>query len=314
MANQTSIEWCDTTWNPTTGCSPISAGCERCYAARFAKRLAGRCGYPEDNPFKVTLHPDRLDEPLKWRKPKRVFVCSMGDLFHEDIPEMYIVDTFSIMAEAYWHTFIVLTKRPQRMKEVLTSPTVANDVWLQTSSGVNDEKSPWPLPNVWFGVTAENQETADERIPILLQIPAAVRFVSCEPLLEPVSFRWAHWVDSDEMHRRFGRHHHLDGLREIDWVIVGGESGPDARPVHPNWVRDLQKQCQTVKVPFFFKQWGEWALAYTTGPQFELRRLADDEVIMKSGSGGQVMKKVGKKKAGRLLDGRTWDETPISLG
>jgi protein gp37 len=132
----TKIEWCDETWNPITGCTPISEACEHCYAKRMANRLRGRFGYPKDEPFRITLHPDRLDQPLRWKKPRMIFVCSMGDLFHEDIPAKSIIDCLSIMAEAWHHTFLILTKRPERAKEIFTHPTVANDVWLQTSRGV----------------------------------------------------------------------------------------------------------------------------------------------------------------------------------
>ena len=169
----TKIEWVinqdgtmGISWNPVTGCTPVSEGCQRCYAKRMSIRLAGRFGYPKNNPFEVTLRPERLNDPLKWSKPRRVFVCSMSDIFHENVPEIWILTVFAIMAETPQHTYMIITKRPHRMNKVLTSPTVANDVWLQTGRGVNAEPSLWPLRNVWLGVTAENQARADERIPI----------------------------------------------------------------------------------------------------------------------------------------------------
>lgn len=410
MANS-KIEWTEKTWNPVTGCTKISPGCQNCYAERMSKRLAGRCGYPKRNPFEVTYHHARLSEPYGWRKPARVFVCSMGDLFHEDVTDKFIIDVLSIMAEASQHTFLVLTKRPERMKEIMTHDTVANDVWLQTSRGCNDEPSPWPLSNVWLGVTAENQEQADKRIPILLQIPAAVRFVSVEPMLRPVDlnkwimprtpftpenapkswdeFAWPDWVpgkvreqiesfwgqfgrgpkdwaenaisnDSPPFGMQMGyqedgrtvygrwifawnnigrlvddkgnvyypsipRAHLLDTTRyywhDLHWVICGGESGPGARPMHPDWVRSLRDQCAAAGVPFFFKQWGEWEAFYDRdiddpdwrdipeyGPGITRLNLAGGTGF--HGERVVYFRKVGKKAAGRLLDGRIWDEAP----
>jgi protein gp37 len=257
---KTKIEWTEYSWNPVTGCTPASEGCQNCYAKRMATRLKGRYGYPEDEPFKVTLHPEKLKEPLKWKKPRRVFVCSMGDLFHEQVPDEYIAKVWEVMNNASQHTFLVLTKRPQRMKDFLARlGWYIHDRDGYPMEAVLDEGGKYTLKNVWLGVTAENQQRADERIPILLQIPAAVRFVSIEPMLGPV-------VIPEEW---------------PDWVICGGETGPGARPIHPDWVRSLRDQCQVAGTPFFFKSWGEWA-----------------------------EHKVGRKKAGRLLDGRTWDEIP----
>jgi protein gp37 len=257
---KTKIEWTEYSWNPVTGCTPASEGCQNCYAKRMATRLKGRYGYPEDEPFKVTLHPEKLKEPLKWKKPRRVFVCSMGDLFHEQVPDEYIAKVWEVMSNASQHTFLVLTKRPQRMKDFLARlGWYIHDRDGYPMEAVLDEGGKYTLKNVWLGVTAENQQRADERIPILLQIPAAVRFVSIEPMLGPV-------VIPEEW---------------PDWVICGGETGPGARPIHPAWVRSLRDQCQAAGTPFFFKSWGEWA-----------------------------EHNVGKKKAGRLLDGRTWDEMP----
>ena len=239
----TRIEWITNpdgtkgeTWNPVSGCTKVSAGCKNCYAERMAKRLAGRCGYPEaPHQFDVTLHPDRLEQPLRWKKSRTVFVCSMSDLFHEDVPFDYVDEIFGIMAEAPQHSFQLLTKRPERAISYISDANL---------SATNVETHlVWPLPNVWLGVTAENQETADARIPLLLQTLAAVRFVSCEPLLEPVEIRksWLYPYDKDHPGK-------------IDWVIVGAETGPGARPMHPDWARDVRDQCQEAGVPFFFKK------------------------------------------------------------
>ena len=210
----TKIEWTDESWNPVTGCTKVSAGCQNCYAERMAKRLRGRFGYPDDDPFRVTLHPDRLEQPLRWRKPRRVFVCSMGDLFHEDVPDEFIDQVFAVMALAKEHTFQVLTKRPERMKSYLSDRATYQRVRKETEEGdvcglyldslcgwefrqaqnqwwTNLPPDRWPLPNVWLGTSVEDQATADERIPQLLECPAAVRFVSCEPLLSSVDLtRW----------------------------------------------------------------------------------------------------------------------------
>jgi protein gp37 len=222
----TKIEWADKVWNPITGCSKISEGCQNCYAERMANRLKGRYGYPEDNPFEVTVHEDRLEEPLKWKKPSRVFVCSMGDLFHEDIDPSVIQDALWCMEKVPQHTFLILTKRPDTMRKYLR-------VFY------HQKKIPG---NIWFGVTVENQQRADERIPILLQIPAAVRFVSVEPMLGFV-----------DLERYLGRKAVSEG---IDWVICGGETGPGARPAQQKAIVDLYKQAKAANIPFFFKKWG----------------------------------------------------------
>jgi len=233
MAN-TSIQWTNKVWNPVTGCTKISAGCQHCYAARMAHRLNGRYGYPlAPNEFKVTLHPDKLSEPGKWRKPSMIFVDSMGDLFHPDVPDAFIEMVFLRMANFYWHTFQVLTKRAERMQRFVSA--------LDTKEIIGE--SVRPFRNIWLGVSAENQATADERIPWLLKTPAAVRFISVEPML--------------------GRIDLSEGLTlrgpALNWVIAGGESGPGARP-HPSLidVRYLKAQCVRTGVPFFLKQmWGE---------------------------------------------------------
>lgn len=234
MAQQTAIEWTQCTWNPVTGCTKISPGCANCYAERMAKRLKAMDMPRYSRGFAVTLQEDVLDAPLRWKKPKMVFVNSMSDLFHEDVPTAYVRRVFDVMQQTSHHTFQVLTKRSPRLAELAPS-------------------LPWP-PNVWMGVTAENADCVF-RINDLRQTGAAVKFLSLEPLLSPLP--------------------NLE-LNDIDWAIVGGESGPRARKMEPAWATDIRDQCISAGVPFFFKQWGG----------------------------------VNKKKTGRLLDGRTWDELP----
>ena len=295
---QTKIEWADKVWNPITGCTPISEGCQNCYARRMANRLKGRYGYPKDDPFQVMFHPKKLDEPLDWRKPQRIFVCSMGDMFHGKVQEEWINQIVGEIIYAYEHIFLILTKRP-----------AAAELYFKSHPNSNP-------PNLWLGVSIENQWTADERIPILLNIPAAKRFVSVEPMLGEINL-------SESLGIR--RYTTLDGLPEtpywkrligtpllgiLDWVICGGETGPKARPMHPDWVTSLRDQCQAAGVPFFFKQWGEWDVDYEH-PTHIIMRDGTCEVINQGNScSGVAIKKVGKKKAGRLLDGRTWEERP----
>ena len=285
MAN-TKIEWTEKSWNPVTGCTKISPGCQNCYAERMSKRLRGRCGYDAENPFKVTLHPNRLEEPLRCSKPSTIFVCSMGDLFHPEVPFAYIERVFNIMLHAPQHTFLVLTKRPRTAKMFL-DPNLRSDVFKH-----------WPLPNVWLGVTAENRPMWYERVPILKQIEAAKRFVSCEPDLGPLGE-----VD----------------LIGLDWIICGGETGPNARPMHPDWARSLRDQCQEAGVPFFFKQWGEWAPMGVLYAKGESRFVLNDGTSINNEqyATGEApdkypcrMVRVGKKAAGRSLDGREWNEMP----
>lgn len=247
----TKIEWTERTWNPITGCSKISEGCEHCYAERMAKRLAGRAGYDKDNPFRVTIHGKRHHDPEKWRDPSMIFVCSMGDLFHKDVPTGDIWDTLCVMRDLPRHTFQVLTKRPERFF----------DLQKRTSFF-----SFPPAKNIWFGVTAENRARADERIPTLLQIPAAVRFVSVEPMLGPVDI--GKWLYGYHQTHRDGTQQYpsghiplpLSGCKTIhshpplDWVICGPETGPGARKMEIQWARDLRDQCEAAGVPFFFKK------------------------------------------------------------
>ncbi len=234
---QSRIEWTGSTWNPVTGCTKISAGCQHCYAERMAIRLQAM-GQPNyKNGFQITCHEHVLELPLTWKKPQTVFVNSMSDLFHEEIPEAFIHRVFGVMKRAHWHQFQVLTKRADRLQKLAPS-------------------LPWP-DNIWMGVTVENQ-ICTQRADALRGTPAKIKFLSIEPLL--------------------GRVSKLD-LTDIDWVIVGGESGPNARPIQKEWVIEIKQMCDTSGIPFFFKQWGG----------------------------------VNKKKAGRELLGKTWDAVPSPL-
>jgi protein gp37 len=290
------------------------------------------------------LHPDRLDQPLRWRKPRRVFVVSMGDLFHKDVPDKFIDRVFAVMALSPQHTFQVLTKRPARMAEYVQLMIggrrhlgdalgeigyegFAGRLAIVRAFGVKfgtiAEPPYRPFPNVWLGTSAENQQAADERIPTLLQTPAAVRFVSCEPLLGPVDLRpWLPFVmpphdEIDEDPRVVG-YPPESAFRDADklrWVICGGESGPNARPMHPDWARSLRDQCQRAGVPFLFKQWGEWlpVSQATLGRPGQVASVRS--CLAGDGESADVDSwyRVGKKAAGRKLDGRTWDEHPAQL-
>ncbi|MEV0048489.1 phage Gp37/Gp68 family protein [Nocardia rhamnosiphila] len=276
----TAIEWTEVTWNPVTGCDRISAGCDNCYALAMAKRLKGmgaekyqRDGDPRTSGpgFGVTVHPAALDIPRRWRRPKLVFVNSMSDLFHAKVPAEFVRQVFDVMASTPQHTYQVLTKRPLRARRMA------------------EQGLEFP-PNVWFGVSVENQDAADQRIPELNRIPAAVRFLSCEPLIGPVDL-YDHlfpercpdgcrcrWPDDGDAYECAcgGACSEWAPSPALDWVIVGGESGPNVRPMHPNWVLDLRDQCVNAGAAFFFKQWG-----------------------------GRT-----PKQNGRILDGRTWDQMP----
>ena len=289
---ETSIEWTDRVWNPTTGCDRVSPGCDHCYAMTMAKRLKGMgsAKYQTDGDprtsgpgFGVATHPNSLNGPLRWRKPQRIFVNSMSDLFHDQVPDDYIARVWEVMAQCPQHTFQILTKRHGRMRSLLNSSTF---------------NSP-PLPNVWLGVSAENQQWADIRIPALLDTPAAVRFVSAEPLLGP--------IDLTDLGEARGTY---DGPW-LDWVIVGGESGAGARPMHPDWARSLRDQCVAAGVPFLFKQWGEYAPGVLdTGTRKGLVRRGWYPNYPSTEGNYETVSRVGKKAAGRELDGATWDQYP----
>ena len=239
MSDASAIEWTDATWNPVRGCVKVSPGCKHCYAETFAERFRGVAGHPFEQGFDLRLVPEKLGEPLRWRRPRRIFVNSMSDLFQDGVPTEFIASVGRVMAQASWHTYQVLTKRHERMLRLLSGELG----WMGR------------LPSVWFGVSVENRRYGIPRVEALRQTPASVRFLSIEPLLEDL-----------------GR---LD-LRGIDWVIVGGESGPGARPMREEWVLSIRDQCRSARVAFFFKQWGG----------------------------------VRKRDTGRLLRGRTYDGFP----
>jgi protein gp37 len=372
MAETSSIEWTDATWNPITGCSVVSPGCTNCYAMKLAGgRLqhhpsrAGLTVASKAGPVwngQVRLNRDWLDQPLRWGRPRRIFVCAHGDLFHEDVPDAWIDQVFARMALSPQHTFQVLTKRAARMRAYVAGafdriviammqlveqgwPIVRDTMeafglpWRQPASA--DDW--WPLSNVWLGVSAEDQARADERIPELLATPAAVRFLSAEPLLGPIDLRT--WIGNV--------HHHPDndvaaaavqavvraakakmGFVGLDQVILGGESGRGARPMHPDWARQVRDDCAAASVPFFFKQWGAFS-EFEAGEPNRVVEVGSDEAdaILEFLPGraawvhadgrvwhraddlpeetpARLMVNVGKKAAGRLLDGRTHDGMP----
>ena len=240
MAERSSIEWTDATWNPVRGCTKISPGCKHCYAETFAERFRGVKGHPYEQGFDLRLVPEKLNEPFRWHSPKRVFVNSMSDLFHEGVPDSYIESVTDVMVKAHWHTYQILTKRSTRMRDL-----------LNTKLRFGAEMS-----HIWWGTSVEDKKHGVPRIEHLRSAPARVRFLSIEPLLEELGSL---------------------KLSGIHWVIVGGESGPGARPMQREWVISVRRQCRQQNVPFFFKQWGG----------------------------------VRKSKNGRILDGRTYDEMPI---
>lgn len=328
----TKIEWTDTTWNPVSGCTKISAGCKNCYAELLHERFNGKNSFS-----KVTAHPTRLFKPIHWKKPRKIFVNSMSDLFHKDVKFEFIDMVFAIIALCPQHTFQILTKRPEIMRDYFSAPKSELIARWESASYVlgladkNDDtvapacqifnycNNNWPLPNVWLGVSVEDQITADKRIPILQTIDAAVRFISCEPLLGPIDLQLHLYALPPQVHP-------FD--ETIHWVIAGGESGPKARPMHPDWIRAIQKTCEKSKVPFFFKQWGEFghhalpfhslthwvnkAQTWLTGWRRGKDKCIDiTGLICDSGSNFQeaaypvyAMRKIGKTKAGNFLDGK----------
>lgn len=350
MSATSRIEWTDTTWNPVAGCTHVSAGCDHCYAARQAsgrlKNSATYVGLAEDGRFTgmVRLLPDRLAWPLRKRNPLRIFVNSMSDLFHADIPDEFIARVFAVMAMTPQHTYQLLTKRHARMRSLLGSATFHHQVAEQGRTHLIGCQQDWlavgamlggqPLPNVWLGVSAEDQATANLRIPALLETPAVVRFVSAEPLLGP--------IDLTALQRRPGgpRIDALAGdVRDhdgtiyaaapgcLDWVIVGGESGTGARPMHPDWARSLRDQTTQAGRAFLFKQWGEW-LGYEPDAQPPFwtapnGNTVDGHIFPPTLSDGDpvdgwwapepadvVYQRAGKKAAGRALDGHIHDDYP----
>lgn len=388
MSDKSKIEWTDASWNPIRGCSRESDGCKNCYAEVQALRiqrlergrgvaegkgaydgLIGRFGQWNGT---IRLVPEKLDEPLHWRRPRRIFVNSMSDLFHEQVPFEFVAAVFGVMAAASWHTFQVLTKRPARALEFFrwidahperkdfdTERLTAahpNDDWrvyflLQKAAellGTAGEgqrveaKGQWPLPNVWMGVSVEDQAAADKRISLLTNIPAAVRWISAEPLLEQVNLNLAmcldchawvtpklvnndkdygcpvcnHIVTRCSSSNRPGRFHEK---RSIDWVVAGGESGDDARPMHAAWARSLRDQCAAAGVSFLFKQWGAWSPTEpVAGGDLGAEMRSDVVRIVKPFGendghfrrGDSLMRRLSKKAAGRLLDGALHDQYP----
>lgn len=298
VLDRTSIEWTDASWSPVSGCTRVSEGCRHCYAERMAGRFSGP-GKPYEGVARMTpeggrwtgevkLHPERLGLPFHWKRPRRIFVCSMSDLFHPKVPFEFVDKIFAMMAWNPRHTFQVLTKRPERMAEYVNGPSRKDSVWTvpvaEYARGkhiTTERYGAWPLRNVWLGTSVEDQVAADARIPYLLETPAAVRFLSCEPLLGPINLEpwlWKanvakNWPDGTPS---FELVNHAEPRGSLGWLIAGGESGPGARPMAAEWVRSLRDQCQVAGVAFFFKQVGG----------------------------------VRKKIAGRVLDGRTWDEFP----
>lgn len=347
--SKSTIEWTERTWNPiVSGCSIISQGCKNCYAMEMARRLefmgqekyAGLTEKTEgghirwNGKIKIDMDDKALYKPLKRKKPTMYFVNSMTDLFHDDVPFEAIDRVMAVIALCPQHTFQVLTKRPERMKEYFTNKNWDLD-WVLEKQGyekpfayeISDERLTelsdlnYILPNLWLGVSVENQKTANERIPFLLETPAKVRFLSCEPLLENIEFINKIGLkcdicgnDDGEVGRCFCGMPTLSG---IHWVIVGGESGKGARPMHPDWVRNIKEQCENADVAFFFKQWGEYCpvekhkngakylangVSYNISIFKKTKRHFFDEYVFSL--------KVGKKIAGRLLDGIEYNEMP----
>ncbi len=356
MADASKIEWTDATWNPITGCTLVSDGCRNCYAAELAatrlKHHPSREGLARRNANgvakftgEVRFNAQWLDQPLRWQKPRRVFVCAHGDLFHESVPDDWIDQVFAVMALCPQHTFQVLTKRPERMREYMNSLEGRSDELVDLASGLDwnralgsslievteaneDRFEGWlarfPLPNVWLGVSVEDQATAEARIPDLLQTPAAVRWLSCEPLLGPVDLKgWTSpgWV---------GDIRRAQPAASINWVVVGGESGKAARPMHPDWVRAIRDKCSETGTLFFFKQWGEWGIVPSMpdaatpadkvgtlmrGPVLVSKDTSKDLETYWAGAGvagepGEVLCRLGKSRTGRTLDGVVHDALP----
>ncbi len=266
MSDKTGIEWtrgddgtAGATWNPVTGCVKVSPGCDHCYAETFAERWRGTPGHYFERGFDVVLRPDKLDQPLRWTRPRRIFVNSMSDLFHDAVPDEYIACVFTVMAKAPQHTFQLLTKRHARMRSLLSSEEFQLKCFAAAlARGWDPNGTPWPLPNVWLGVSAEDQHWADIRIPALLRTPAAVRFVSAEPLLGRIDLRshLAGWCLEHDFEGGFCTPRDHPGVRHLDWLIVGGESGPGARPMDEQWARTLAIQAVRAQVPVFMKQLG----------------------------------------------------------
>lgn len=375
MSDKTHIEWTDATWNPITGCDVVSAGCTNCYAMKLAgTRLAhtpsrqGLTTMTRGGPVwngSIRFNDSMLDQPLRWQRPRRIFVCAHGDLFHKGVPDEWIDQVFAVAALSPQHTLQILTKRPERMRAYMSDPRRPHKIARAIIDLMIDEKVPrrcvedeaiwpvasigdidlpdditlraWPLPNVWLGVSIENQATADERIPPLLNTPAAIRFVSAEPLLGPVDLTRVRCADENpdgcwrfnalqtgDYYEEAGEPDILTGKvcyeggdgperqTRLDWIICGGESGPKARSPNPVAVFSLRDQCAAAGTAFFFKQWGEWApYSDTTAEDIQDVRYGEfhpdgewiESCLCAEGVPGTQMFRVGKKAAGALLDG-----------
>lgn len=402
MAKTSHIEWTDATWNPVTGCSVVSPGCTNCYAMKLAgtrlRHHPSRQGLTQETKAgpvwtgDVRFNREWLDQPLRWKRPRRIFVCAHGDLFHESVPDAWIDQVFAVMALAPRHTFQVLTKRADRMRAYLTDPATPGRIireafqidceggaWMSADREIGGIE-PLPLPNVWLGVSAEDEARADQRVPHLLRTPAAVRFISYEPALGPLNARrWlpagrparrpdgsafiaSHWYmaeclkcgwmgsselcgadsfgdDSDVYCPACSASGADDGPdAKIDWIIVGGESGPSARPMHPEWVRSLRDDCALGGAALFFKQWGEYVEFEAEGPPRQVEIGSDEAAAILDTLAGppawihqdgrvwrsldaipdetpaRLMVRVGKARAGRLLDGREHSAMPGAHG
>jgi len=375
MGDNSLIEWTDATWNPVTGCTVVSPGCTNCYAMRLAgtrlKNHPTRVGLTKPSKAgpvwtgEVRMNEKALLEPLKWKRPRMIFVCAHGDLFHESVPDAWIDKVFAVMALCPQHTFQVLTKRSARMLEFFTGhrrappdyekrvpghtpvmrlqgfiadfvrlgrfqPNGFGPVYAEDKAKARDRMRSYPLPNVWLGVSAERQQEAEARIPDLLATPAAVRFVSLEPLLGPIDLDAVKFTAAPGFFGSALRWHHRgkchldDGISYpiLDWVIVGGESQQGSRPMHPDWARSLRDRCAAAGVPFFFKQWGDWApradgihhgLTAMQGSLNQQTITASTDrsrvgmTVYHAGRGHdrsiEILERVSKKRAGRLLDG-----------
>lgn len=338
MAHGTAIEWTHipgfkgVTWNPVAGCSKVSEGCRNCYAIRDAHRLGGNPNPKISSVYsdltvvengspnwtgKVRVLDQRLEQPLHWKNPRAVFVNSMSDLFHEEIPNEFIAKVLMVASVCPEHIFMILTKRAKRMAEFFESPDPSAAEWIydiapeRALAFANQPDE--PPPNIWLGVSAEDQATANERIPFLLEAPASRRFVSLEPLLGEIDLTkiFPEDVGGDlpiNVLTPFDPH---SGIGHLDWIIFGGESGDDARPLHPNYPRKLRDQGIAAGIPIFFKQWGEH-LPSSCLPAERNAILALNENLTHLAAHGETFWKVGKKAAGSLLDGKHWQEFPTS--
>lgn len=328
MSYKSKIEWTEATWNPIAGCTKCSPGCENCYAERMSYRLmamergrledeiAGKYSQVVDNRFggwngRIYCDEFALKQPLHWRKPRRIFVCSMSDLFQEKVPFDFIDKVFGVIEKCPHHTFQILTKRAKRMAKYFKGKIQARRIVQSVARNTDGckEVNSLPLSNLHLGVSISNQAEADEKIPILLQIHAAVQWLSIEPMLGPIDLLNCNGVMA------FGGSYGA----WIDGVVVGGESGPGARPMHPDWVRSIRDQCVAADVPFFFKQWGNWIpgkrlgeIIWDSTHEASSKEFRDvnNSSVFQFPDGQYIFRSRSKKTAGRILDGREWNEYP----